>query len=159
MRKTNRQPLRVLTIIAFILYGVMMFWLLFGQRLGAVSFAYYTEQLSHSYNLIPFKTIVELARLWESGRLVSFSLINFFGNIVMFVPLGWFLPCLFPSLRRFGPYTLCVAVMILIVELMQFFTLLGVGDIDDLILNVIGGMIGFAVFRIASAHRKTINNG
>ena len=141
--------------VLLVIYSGVMVWLLFGQRLGALSFADYAERLSHNYNLVPFKTIAELIALWQSGRLVTFTVINFFGNIGMFIPLG-LLPCVFPSLRRWVRFLLCVAAIILVVELVQFFPLLGVGDIDDLLLNVIGGAIGFALFRLIS---RNDNNG
>lgn len=152
MKRANRWAGILLAV-----YGAVMLWLLFGQRLDSVSYADYAAQLAHNYNLIPFRTIAQLIELWTSGRMVSFSIINVIGNIVTFVPLGGLLPCVFSPLRRFGKHTLCVAGIIVAVELVQFVTLLGVGDIDDLILNVIGGMIGWALFRLVEAHRKTIN--
>lgn len=155
----NHQPFRLLALIALVLYGVLMLWLLFGQRIGDTYTGTYAEQLAANYNLIPFKTIAQLIEWWTSGYLISFSIINFFGNIVMFVPLGCLLPCLFRSLRRLGKHTLCVAGIIIAVELIQLFTLLGVCDIDDLILNVIGGIIGFGLFHMVRIHRKTISKG
>ena len=43
---------------------------------------------------------------------------------------------------------LCTVSMVMAVELIQLFTLRGSGDIDDLILNMAGAAIGFAVFQI-----------
>ncbi len=66
----------------------------------------------------------------------------------MFVPLGFFLPCLFPLLRGVIKYLVFQIAVIVIIELVQLFTLLGSCDIDDLIFNTAGAFIGFLLFRM-----------
>lgn len=51
-------------------------------------------------------------------------------------------------MRHLGRFMLCTVSMVMAVELIQLFTLRGSGDIDDLILNMAGAAIGFAVFQI-----------
>ena len=100
---------------------------------------------------MPFKTVVSFARLLTDSRsayLVRHAFVNLAGNIVLFVPLGLFLPYFFPKLRRFGRFIGITAAIIASVELLQWVTLLGSADIDDLILNVLGASAGFAVGRL-----------
>ena len=44
-------------------------------------------------------------------------------------------------------YTIMIALISLVVEILQYIFALGVADIDDLILNTIGGFIGIILFR------------
>ena len=138
----------------FLLYCSLMVWLLFGQRVGRVTVWDYPQQLRLNLNLIPFATIRRyLGFLREQqGALLRHAVINLAGNIVMFVPLGFFLPCLFPKLRGFFPLLLTAVLLIVGIELIQLFSLLGSCDIDDLLLNLPGIVIGFCLFRFL---RKT----
>lgn len=142
---------------AFVIYCLVMLWLLFGQRLGRISWLSggagverYLEQLRWNWNLVPFRTVrAYAATLAGAGNphLVGFAFVNLAGNVVMFVPLGVFLPFFWPKLRQFRRFLLAAALTVAAVEVTQLFTLLGSADIDDLILNLVGGAIGFAIYK------------
>ncbi len=68
--------------------------------------------------------------------------INILGNILMFVPFG-FLGLVFPKLVEFKILIINFLSAIIIIESLQYFTRLGVFDIDDVILNTLGVAIGF----------------
>ena len=72
--------------------------------------------------------------------------INVFGNIVMFMPFG-FLGIVFPKLNDFKTLIINFVSAIIIIESLQYFTRFGVFDIDDIILNTVGGAIGFWFYR------------
>lgn len=146
--------------LAFGAYCILMIWLLFGQRMGASSGGTYWEQLWWNINLVPFRTVTEFTTTMASSsnpHLARHAVINLLGNIVMFVPLGFFLPCIWDWLRQFRRCMAHVAVTIVVIELIQLFTLLGSCDVDDLILNVLGAAIGYGVFHCVSVvvKRKT----
>lgn len=124
--------------ILFALYALLMLWLLFGQRIG---------QDGGGINLIPFATAADFLRLLAEGQNMHHAVINLAGNVVMFVPLGVLLPLCSASLRRFGRCMAVCAACIVCVELMQLITRLGVCDIDDLILNLIGAAAGYGIYR------------
>lgn len=140
----------------FAAYCVMMLYLLFWQRVGRSSSITYWEVLRANLNLVPLRTIqgfiAVLGRGVESHRevLVRLSIVNLLGNVLMFVPLGLFLPRLWPRLCEFRRFLMSVAAVILIIELLQLFTLLGSCDIDDLILNVLGAAIGYRIYKLIS---------
>lgn len=93
--------------------------------------------------LIPmFSTVgfVKQTILWKT------IIINIFGNILIFVPFG-FLGIVFPKLNQFWSLILDFLFAIIIVESLQYFTRLGVFDIDDVILNTVGVAIGFWIYR------------
>lgn len=62
----------------------------------------YAERLAVNYNLIPLKTLKKFISICKNSTnpyMVRFSIINLIGNIVIFIPLGFFLPCLFEKIR------------------------------------------------------------
>lgn len=144
------QKKRRILWVLFVLYAAVMLVLLFNRTPHDNGLGY-RQQLAEHLNLVPFRTIREFIDLLVYRRnpnLISHAIINLFGNIAVFVPLGVFLPALWPRLRSWRAVLLCGAVIITCIELTQLFTLRGSCDIDDLILNLPGIAIGFALWRI-----------
>lgn len=136
---------------ALICYALIMAWLLFGQRIGGLFTGSYAENVQSNISLTPFQTIDYFYRsLTQStdGYSIKKAAVNLVGNVVMFVPLGFLLPWVFPKLRGFFKSTAFSALCIVLIELTQLFTLLGCCDIDDFILNMIGAIIGRMLFAL-----------
>ena len=76
---------------------------------------------------------------------------NIGGNILMFVPMGFFLRTLLPKCRSFWRCMGIVAVIMTAVELGQLFTLRGFCEVDDLILNLLGAALGFRIAKKSGA--------
>ena len=73
--------------------------------------------------------------------------INFLGNIILFVPLGFLLPLLFKKLEN-GLFTVLIALSVsLFIEIMQLPQHRS-SDVDDLWLNSLGALVGFIIYRI-----------
>ena len=143
----------------FVIYCASMIWLLFGRTQFNVGKSYW-EQVKMNVNLIPFNTISQYAYLLiekTNVHLLPHAFINLFGNVVVFIPLGIFLPFLCEKLQSFKWLLLCSIAIILMVELIQLFTLMGSFDIDDLILNLFGIMIGFLLLRLLTLLCSKIN--
>ncbi len=137
---------RICLWISFIAYILLMLWLLFGQRIDGWRSEYSVESLMARINIIPFRTLTQqLMRLSSSAKVHAF--INLFGNIIMFVPLGFFIPTLFSKTNTLCRTVLWSLVTVIGIELIQLFTLLGSLDVDDVILNLLGVVIGFGVYR------------
>lgn len=134
----------------FMAYCALMLWLLF-DRPGYVPGIPYWEQAAGHLNLIPFRTLRLFASLLDSAQpeYVRSAVINLGGNVIMFIPLGFLLPRVFPHLTSLPRVLLVTAVLITAVEITQLFTLVGSCDIDDLILNIIGSAIGYGFHLIA----------
>ena len=139
----------------FIIYSAVMLWLLFGRTRTPANVDY-LEMLRTNINLRPFATIGRYVRALMNGRYIQTSVINLFGNIILFVPLGCFLPAVFRRVRNFGLFLFFQTEIIVFIEIVQLFTLLGVCDIDDLILNTLGGVIGYAIFRLRFRKRNNL---
>ncbi len=129
-------------------YAAIMLWLLFGQRTLWVSDVDYVTQLQQNYNLIPFHTIGLFLNQFDGLEAPFHAIANLAGNVILFVPLGVFLPALFYKQRQLTWYLFWQIRIICLVELVQFFTLLGSLDVDDLILNTVGGLLGFVLFKL-----------
>ena len=95
-------------------------------------------------NLEPFKTI-DIYRTF--GKQVV-------GNFVMLLPLGIYLPLLYTRLRKaynfFAVLLICFMVSVGI-ELLQLATSYRSADIDDVILNTLGGCTGFIIYLLIKA--------
>lgn len=120
-----------------IIYFILLFFLLFRKK-AAGSF--------QSVNLIPFHSIS--AYLFSDDMISrAFALSNLLGNIAIFIPMGVYLPLL---IRRKSIFvnTVCVALISAVVEVLQYIFAVGSADIDDVILNTVGGLIGVSLFRV-----------
>ena len=80
--------------------------------------------------------------------------LNIFGNIAMFIPVGIVWPICFKKLDRLWKTVLACAGFSLFIELTQLFCDGRQTDIDDLILNTIGGLTGAAIVFIVRSIRK-----
>ena len=135
--------------LAFLIYCGLMLWLLFGQRLG-------TSSWSDNVNFEPLKTIRLYITLLQGsdGYLVRHAFINLAGNVIMFVPIGYLLPRIWRKFRSFFGVFIITVIFIVLVESLQFFTGLGSCDVDDLILNVPGAMIGYLLWKLTGRKAK-----
>lgn len=122
----------------FMIYNLIMIKLLFirGNNLWP----------TYNYNIIPFHTIKSLVYHREYYNTDTWVK-NLFGNIVMFIPLGVFIPALNRKLLRPWIFLLVIVFILFVVESIQLFTRVGSFDIDDIILNTLGAMIGLAFLK------------
>lgn len=154
MRKSDsaKRFISIAVGIIFICYCLLLFFILFYRRIPTeLDFERYPYwiRIRDNINLIPFDTISEQLNdiINDSGYFERLAILNLSANILMFVPMGWFLPLLLSKLQRFSSFLTTVFMMIISVELVQLFTLTGSCDIDDLILNLIGCVVGFLLFQ------------
>ena len=87
---------------------------------------------------IPFVYLAELARRGDWGYFCYL----FFGNLLWFVPLGWALGALRLRLRQAALLGLGLSFLI---ELGQFLLGSGVSEVEDLILNTAGTVLGWLI--------------
>lgn len=149
----NLQKKRALTILAF-LYGMTMFFLLF-LRTPRITPLPYTQQLQQHLNPIPLHTIRHYLWIFRHSRLpyvLQYAVVNFFGNILLFLPLGLFPPLLDKRFRKFWKTALLATGIMVCVELLQMLLLVGTCDVDDVILNVTGASIGYGIYKLATRH-------
>lgn len=135
----------------FVVYAGVLLWLLFDRPIAQDPVSDYAEIMRGNMNLIPFHTIGNYWKVvtrWEFTPLFRHCVINLGGNVLLFIPIGYFLPRLCSFLRNFFSFLLTCTMAITLVELVQLVTLLGSLDIDDLILNLFGMVVGYLIYMI-----------
>ena len=140
IKAININWLREIVLLIFILYiaGLVSQTILPDLDIGVDGFRVVVND-THKTNLIPLKVFYETyEQVFQRGNIYYF-LINFLGNIVMFAPIGVFLPLLW-GLGEKKTLQLGFASS-LFVETCQLFLVRGT-DVDDLILNTTGVLLG-----------------
>ena len=153
----NKKLLKLNLIIYFLIYTTTIFTLtLFDEIFGRQGFVFVDWDMdllksytSLSFNIIPFKTI-KLFILGYKYNLVTFGAFfeNIFGNILVFMPYGFFIPMLFKKINTYVKFLVFILLIVILIEISQFFTMSGSFDIDDIMLNVIGASIAYGIYRI-----------
>ncbi len=138
---TKRAKAETLAIFAvFALYAAFLLkLLLFSRAPGS----------ERSINLIPFASIAQY-RFSSSPGTARVGLANVVGNTLIFIPLGAYASWLRPRAAAWLTM-LTVASVSVAVEIIQGVFAVGASDIDDVILNCVGGLIGILAFRLLSA--------
>ena len=81
-------------------------------------------------------------------------MLNLVGNIVAFLPFGFFLPILYPRCRSFLRTVFFSFECSLIVETIQLVSKVGSFDVDDMLLNTVGGALGCLIFHWMNRIRR-----
>ena len=134
--------INLLLYSAMIFYVVLLVCILFRQR-----------HIARSANLIPLRGIISfltgkdlVSGTTDSAFLQGLALSNLLGNIVIFVPLGVYVNLLSRD-RAIWKSVLAIVMVSIVVEVVQYVFMLGIGDIDDVILNCIGGLVGVLLYK------------
>lgn len=158
-KEKRRNPWKALLFLGYA--GIMLYFLFFRTRAVTEGLTYW-EQIERNCNWTPWHTVGNYWDIlvrpehyiakWESESTyyyqVAVAVINILGNIVMFVPYGAFLPEMWHNLNRVWKVFLVGTLSIAAVEVCQLLTLRGRFDIDDVLLNVIGIMLGYGLWRL-----------
>ena len=104
-------------------------------------------RLQYEDHIVRIKPII--STVWFIQETISwFDIIKIvLGNVVMFIPFG-FLGWIFPKLNNLKNLIITFVSAIVIVEALQYFSRLGVFDVDDVILNTFGVLLGWQMKRI-----------
>ena len=127
--------------------AVLAYVCFFSERYGR------TVSDTYHYNLVPFR---EISRFCTYREIIGFRgfVINLFGNIVAFMPWGFMVPVIAQKPRKFLYTAAATFLLSLCIETIQLVTKVGSFDVDDLILNTMGGIAGFLVYLLANTIRR-----
>ena len=135
-----KQHKRILTIL-YVLYLCLLFYFLFFSE----GFGRAGVSAEYRYNLQLFREIMRFYRYrYILGNKAFF--INVFGNVIAFMPMGFFQPILCDKKLRGGLVVLNCFVVSLVVETIQLIFKIGCFDVDDLFLNTLGGLFGVLLY-------------
>ena len=150
VKDETKNRIRVISWILFVIYiGLLIYFLFLSEEYGRTSF----DQRMYRYNLTPFQ---EIKRFWIYRHRVGFwvSFLNLAGNVIGFLPFGFFLPILSRRLRNGVLVTMSGFGLSLLVESIQLIFKVGCFDVDDLILNTLGVLFGYLSFWICNGIRR-----
>lgn len=137
-------PLFALIAYSAILIKIMVFRDIPVIRIGHLMLNFGGADANGQANFLPFKTILSYL-LSEKGLIIVG--INLVGNIVLLVPFGFLVPFVYRNMTWKKSLVLALAVPF-VIEGLQVILHLGIFDIDDVILNGLGVMIGYWMYRI-----------
>ncbi len=136
--------------VLFVYYLYILSMLLFFGGLFQIYRTYQGE-----FQLVPFHTIDSYISFYRStGSYIS--LYNLLGNVIIMMPLGYFMPTLFSKMENFAFFIPFAGIMALSVEFIQWKTGTGIGDIDDSILNFLGAVIAYFLTRCHQMLQKAL---
>lgn len=145
MQNSKQRILRTL----FFLYILCLLWVLFARSRYEPGLPYW-DQVRQYVNLKPFHTIRLYWRLLEDPIrpiLTRLAIYNLAGNVLLFVPMGFLLPLVFLKFRQLWKVLLFTACVTTAAEIVQVLILAGSCDVDDLILNLIGTLLGYPLHK------------
>ncbi|WP_099467596.1 VanZ family protein [Konateibacter massiliensis] len=142
-------------IQAVFLYGIFLFYIYLLLCLTLFKYVSVTElfdtgrRIERGVNLYPFATIKEYLT-GDANVSQTLAFHNVVGNIALFIPLGVYLQ-LFKKKKQIGYSILIVILASVAIEVTQYIFGLGAMDIDDILLNGFGGIIGVLLYKCISA--------
>ena len=148
MKAKNKKRIKMFGKVFFILYIIFIFYfLLFSDWYGRGQ-----ELKVYHYNLVLFK---EIKRFWNYREQLGVMAVmsNLLGNVLIFVPFGFFMP-IGSRFRSFLATTFYGFGISLCVELFQLVIKVGSFDVDDLLLNTVGSVLGYMLFILCDRIRR-----
>ncbi len=102
---------------------------------------------NYSYNLIPFK---EIHRFIAHRDVLGAKAVwlNLAGNVAAFIPFGLFIIPVSGRKISFWAAVLLTFDVSLCVEIIQLVAKVGSFDVDDLLLNTLGGLLGALLYKL-----------
>ncbi len=123
--------------IIIVPYTLFLLYLMF---LGMGRFQY-------EENLITVEPFFSTIKFIQGPNKTIYTMMIVLGNILMFIPFG-FLGWVIPELRKLRPLLFGFISCIVIVEALQYFTRMGIFEVDDIILNTFGVYLGWTFCRM-----------
>lgn len=130
-------------------YLVILGWVLFFQIGTTDRDSYFVNPDDH---FLPFSSTYNMLKnaftyrfTPQGGQFQKIFLINVLGNLVLLLPWGFLAPLVFKKLNNFLKIALSGFCISFAAEVTQYIFSLGIFDIDDLMFNTVGAVVGFYV--------------
>lgn len=133
---------REIFINLFFIYFLIVIYLTFFKN----GILHLDLQMRTYANLIP---IVETIKMFQDNFMgVGNAFYNVIGNVLLFVPLGFGIPLFFKNHNKLSKVMFYGFLASLSIEILQYLTCTNFTDIDDIIFNTLGAVLGFIIFNI-----------
>ncbi|MCA1031282.1 VanZ family protein [Bacillus timonensis] len=144
-----RMLLKLSYVLSLCLYVMILSKLILFKYMTIGDLKGFTFQFNeydwNSHNFIPFKTIINYVFFTDVNYRTRID--NVMGNIVGFIPFGLILPLISQSFQSYKKIVLVTFSVSLTFEILQLIFRLGSFDVDDLLLNSLGGVLGYALLK------------
>lgn len=154
----NEQLLKKLSIIVFIIYMLLLFWVIMFKCNLVQSFTDtylyfkdFTIWERINFHLIPFKDYIEGPFISQIDTIIEDDILN----TLLFIPFGMYLTY-FIKRKRFIKTILISFFLSCFFEVFQLFSLIGSFSTKDIITNTIGGIFGYFVCRLIIKKNNSI---
>lgn len=139
-----------------IFLGIFIFYLI---ALLIVTIYRFGSTLKYpSVNVIPLKQIIDnfkAAYAYNTHLAIRSFTYNVLGNVIWFIPMGFLLPIIGKTFDF--KMTLGIGfVASLWIELIQYVLVVGICDVDDMIFNTLGCLIGYCCYKVAKYIKEVI---
>ena len=137
----------------FTIYCLLLITILFlnnEYRIGGFqNISTFSREHFETSNIIPFATIIGYVSGMVSNDInTGIVIINLVTNLLLFAPMGFFIPMLFQDkIKNTKQFLIIIIILTFLVEIIQFITYRGSTDIDDIILNTIGVSIVYILMK------------
>ena len=136
-------------MLLFLLYIIgLVYFMFFAEEYGRMP-----GERTYSYNLVLFQEIKRFIKYRDVLGPMA-VLTNLVGNVVGFMPFGFILPIIHRGSRQFLWITLLTFQLSLLIEVTQLIFKVGSFDVDDIILNTLGGVLGYGIFSACNHLRR-----
>ena len=149
MKNETKKTIHSIGLLLFIGYLLALtYFLFFAEAYGRA-----TGTGEYSYNLVLLK---EIKRFLNYREIIGYRLVivNLVGNVMAFVPFGAILPILRRETRGILRIAILTLEFSLLVETIQLIYKVGSFDVDDLLLNTLGGVLGYGIFVFCNYLRR-----
>ncbi|MFZ5354893.1 MAG: VanZ family protein [Bacillota bacterium] len=145
----NAKRYRMWLLGILIAYTLLLLW-----RMLFYAYSDYIRQAEevYRYSLIPFDTIQRYI-VYGSSLDIRIVIYNLLGNIAVFVPIGYLIKAVMHKTKHSA--LLLSFAYIITLEFVQLITKRGVFDVDDIILNFLGCLIGSIAFMLCNEYLVT----
>ena len=149
-----KKSLNLFIKISLVGYIIFIIYAMFLNSRGYWSKMSLGEYLLFQSNFIPFNTITfYIKSIFDGSINPDIPIINLSANLLMFLPAGLYLPYYTKRIKTIKSCVIIMLIILLFIELIQFFTRRGSFDIDDLILNILGVVIGYLIWKTKFVQR------
>lgn len=147
MKFTDRQKRQIIFVIYLLFVIKVIIFKYPFEQLQAIMDTWSKEVILEGLDTANF-TLFKTIHMYidYSYRLNSFE--NLVGNVVVFIPFGMLLPSIWKRFCNFADALLAGFLFSLSIEIFQLFSAFGAFDVDDILLNCIGVIIGYVCYML-----------
>ncbi len=139
--KLKEKHIKRISRLLMVLYLlIVVYFMFFAENFGRT-----IVSENYRYNLTPLKEIKRFKSMLK-GDMWFQAVVNLAGNVLCFVPIGIVLPITANYWKQFHRVVIFSMTFSLVIEFTQLISKVGSFDVDDIILNTVGGLTGYIIY-------------